>query len=69
MYVRSGDSVVMFDEESVRFTSFVNSVEVALADAVYMGSDTLDQCHAEEATMLGDWASDPFHSGSMVALQ
>jgi ribosomal protein L9 len=29
--VRSGDSVVMFDEESVRFTSFVNSVEVAVA--------------------------------------
>ena len=31
LYVRSGDSVVMFDEESVRFTSFVNSVEIALA--------------------------------------
>lgn len=29
--IRSGDSVVMFDEESVRFTSFVNSVEVAAA--------------------------------------
>jgi hypothetical protein len=46
-----------------------DSVEVALADAVYLGSDTLNQCHAEEATMLGDWASVPFHSGSMVALQ
>jgi hypothetical protein len=31
VYVRNGDSVVMFDEESVRFTSFVNSVEVSLA--------------------------------------
>jgi hypothetical protein len=31
LYIHSGDSVVMFDEESVRFTSFVNSVEVALA--------------------------------------
>jgi hypothetical protein len=29
--IRSRDSVVMFDEESVRFTSFVNSVEVAVA--------------------------------------
>jgi hypothetical protein len=31
VYIRSGESVVMFDEENVRFTSFVNSVEVALA--------------------------------------
>jgi hypothetical protein len=31
VYVRSGDSVVMFDEENVRFASFVNSVEVSLA--------------------------------------
>ena len=31
VYVRSGDSVVMLDEENVRFSSFVNSVEVTLA--------------------------------------
>lgn len=31
VFIRSGDSVVMFDEEAVRFSSFVNSVEVALA--------------------------------------
>jgi hypothetical protein len=31
VYVRSGDSVVMFDEENVRFSSFVNSVEVAFS--------------------------------------
>jgi hypothetical protein len=31
VYVRSGDSVVMFDEEAVRFASFVNSAEVLFA--------------------------------------